>query len=942
MNVPVKVFGNERIIEKMKQDATLRQATNVATLPGIVGSSIVMQDGHSGYGFSIGGVAAFDMEEGVISPGGIGFDINCLPKESRVSMQHGAWSCIETLESEWENSALQFVDGERVALQTTRVDLFMKKTHRGLLYEIRTVSGHNIRVTADHPLMTEKGMKRADEIGPNDKLYVYPFRGVKYERPTDDIILQESDVEAVLDSLGKENEGNTKIQVLNSLRRQNLVPLRYSSPQLPYLLKILGLVFGDGRIRFSTGKSPATFSGKREDLEDIRADLDALGIPVHSVFSRVRNHSIIAGYGTSESRVTENSVAKGSTGFAALLIALGCPHGRKTHVPYRVPSWIFKAPRWQQRLFLASLFGTAPSSPSTLNKHNFFAPQLNMNKHTHLRENATSFLQDIRRLLNGFGVKAAAPIEVPNHTYRGKPGKTVGTRLVIQSRPENLLTFFETIGYAYNRERMRKACLASSYIREKLRMLRQRARVRHVSRALYASNIPVQTAVQTVVSALDSAHASEGFIRHPTWPERGCSRTPRTFPSFEEYCERQSVGENGLLCSPVDDISLVGYEGWVYDLTVHDENHNFIADNIVVSNCGVRLLRTSLTREQVEPKIDELLDRLSEACPVGVGRDGVRVTDEQLGQVMLRGAEWAVKNGYGTEDDLENCEDNGVIPEADPTRVPERAKVRGKRQLGTVGAGNHFIEIQVVDKLFRPDSFGLEPGQVVIMIHCGSRGFGHQICSDYIRLMEDEQPEIAGKLIDKNLIYAPISSRLAQDYWGAMNAAANYAFCNRHILGHDVRRVFTGIFPEADVTTVYDVCHNIAKREVHDGRELMVHRKGATRAFPGQPVLIPGSMGTASYVLIGTEDSLRLSFGSTAHGAGRRMSRVKAKHDFPADAVQAELRRKGIHIKAASRRGISEEAPGAYKDVDEIISVSDSLGIAKRVARLVPLGVVKG
>jgi tRNA-splicing ligase RtcB len=245
------------------------------------------------------------------------------------------------------------------------------------------------------------------------------------------------------------------------------------------------------------------------------------------------------------------------------------------------------------------------------------------------------------------------------------------------------------------------------------------------------------------------------------------------------------------------------------------------------------------------------------------------------------------------------------------------------------------------------------------MIHCGSRGLGHQVCSDYIRKLEDAQPDIVRTLPDRNLIYAPLTSSLAKEYWGAMNAAANFAFCNRHMLGESVREAFKNVFGDMQIRTVYDVCHNIAKKETHKVRgvdkKVIVHRKGATRAFPahhpeiphayrdvGQPVLIPGSMGTASYVLVGGERSMELSFGSTAHGAGRIMSRLRSKRDFPAEMVKAELASQNITIKAASLKGISEEAPGSYKDVHEVIRVSDELGIAKKVAMLKPLGVIKG
>ncbi len=384
-------------------------------------------------------------------------------------------------------------------------------------------------------------------------------------------------------------------------------------------------------------------------------------------------------------------------------------------------------------------------------------------------------------------------------------------------------------------------------------------------------------------------------------------------------------------------------------------------------NCGVRLLATPLTLDEVRPRITELLERLFENCPVGVGSEAkIRVTDEEYGALLRDGARWAVEHGYGNEDDLAHCESNGCIPGADPDKTTKRAQGRGRKQLGTVGAGNHFIEVQYVEQVYEEEiakAYRLTgTGQVVVMIHCGSRGFGHQVCTDYIRRMEEEQPGIVAALPDKNLIYAPLGSRLADEYFAGMNAAANYAFANRHILGHFVRKSFEEVFGKEvseRIVTVYDICHNIAKKETHlvDGKrkEVMLHRKGATRAFPpgfeelpkeyrpfGQPVLIPGSMGTSSYVLHGTETAMKESFGSTAHGAGRMMSRFQANKEFTSDGIRSDLDKKRISIKAASYKGITEEAPGAYKDVDEVIKVCHDAGLAKRVARMVPIGVIKG
>jgi tRNA-splicing ligase RtcB len=381
-------------------------------------------------------------------------------------------------------------------------------------------------------------------------------------------------------------------------------------------------------------------------------------------------------------------------------------------------------------------------------------------------------------------------------------------------------------------------------------------------------------------------------------------------------------------------------------------------------NCGVRLVATSLTKEDVEPKIKELLNTLYDIVPSGVGEESrERLTDDELDGILKEGPAYLVKQGKGVQEDLDRCEANGCLPDADPSKITRKAKARGRRQLGTLGAGNHFLEIQYVDRIENPEvakTFGVtKENQVVFMIHCGSRGLGHQVASDYLRLMEDEYPDIIEALPEKDLIYAPINSPLGKDYYAAMCAAANFAWANRHIIQQYTIKGFKKHFPEATFQLVYDVAHNIAKKETHviDGekRDVMVHRKGATRAFgphsadlpevyreTGQPILIPGSMGTSSYLLVGTEEAMNVSFGSTAHGAGRLMSRFAAKKEFDGEQIKEDLEKEHIYLKVGSVKGVADEAPLAYKDVDEVIKVSHDAGIGKVVAKLKPMGVIKG
>jgi tRNA-splicing ligase RtcB len=379
-------------------------------------------------------------------------------------------------------------------------------------------------------------------------------------------------------------------------------------------------------------------------------------------------------------------------------------------------------------------------------------------------------------------------------------------------------------------------------------------------------------------------------------------------------------------------------------------------------NCGVRLLKSSLTKEEVEPKVKELLDKLLEYCPAGLGSSNIRVDPEQINDILDKGAKWAVENGYGNEDDLKHSEEDGCMEQADAKAVSDLARKRGKKQIATLGSGNHFLEIQYVEKVFdkkTAKAFGLEEGKAVFMIHCGSRGLGHQVCSDYLRQMEHTFPEIVKGLPDRELIYAPSGSDMFNKYFKAMCAAANFAWCNRHVLGHQTRLAVKDVLGDAKLETLYDVAHNIAKAEEHDidgdMKKVLVHRKGATRAFApgrkeipsvyrevGQPILLPGSMGTSSYVLVGTNEGMKVTFGSTAHGAGRVMSRHEAIRTFRGEKVVKDLEARGIHVKGVSWKGIAEEASGAYKDVDEVVKVSHDAGIGKLVVRLKPIGVVKG
>ena len=385
-------------------------------------------------------------------------------------------------------------------------------------------------------------------------------------------------------------------------------------------------------------------------------------------------------------------------------------------------------------------------------------------------------------------------------------------------------------------------------------------------------------------------------------------------------------------------------------------------------NCGVRLLRTNLTEEEVRLKIEQLVAALFINVPSGLGSEGkIRVNEKELEKVLTKGSRWALEKGYGEAEDITATEESGCLKGADPDKVSSKAKKRGIPQLGTLGSGNHFLEVEVVDEIYDRDAatvMGInDVGQVLLLVHTGSRGFGHEVCTDYVRLLGEAVKRYGISLPDRQLACAPVQSPEGQDYLAAMSCAANYAWTNRQCIAHWVRESFIRVFGkslrELGMEQIYDVCHNIAKIEEHtiDGKKhtLCVHRKGATRAFPaahpdipdiyqniGQPVLIPGDMGRCSYIALGTELAMKESFGSTCHGAGRVQSRSAAKRSLRGADVAKALAAKGITVKTGSIGSLAEEASEAYKDVSEVVDITDKAGISHKVARAIPIGVIKG
>jgi len=970
MRVDGIIYIDEELLKEFEKDESIKQVENVACLPGIVGDSMAMPDIHWGYGFPIGGVAAFDVAKGIISPGGVGYDINCLTENAKVLHKDGYFITIKDCEEKWEK--LVCFNKEKTNIDETEIVRFIKRRSEKDILLMTTETGYEIKVTDDHPMWSLNGNIQtieAKNFKEGDFLIIYPFKGVPYEEPKDDIILDLEEFKKIAHFFNKGDKGNALVQILKECEKRNLFPLRYNSPNLPEIIKLMGYIFGDGSITFFERQCDflISFFGNPEDLEDIQKDLDRLGFKA-GIYHRERKQTIETEYARYDFE-TRTSICKNqSSSLALLLIALGTPWGDKTCHDFKVPEWLFKAPLWQKRLFLASFFGAEMSTPRPYTHHgyNFYSPVVSMNKKPSNAESGKDFLRDLSLLLEEAGVKTN---KIPSRIERiGKDKKPrMRTRLILSTAQESLLNLYERVGFEYNRKKTFFANLCAHYIRKKSLIIEERKKSESIAHCQKQEGC----SLEQIFANINSPWVNKRFIERSLYEGRKTApRISSAFGKFTQYMQgiTQNLKESGFVFDKIVRIEKISNTGYVYDFTVAHHDHNFIANNFLVSNCGVRLMRSGLSVEEIRGRIREIIDRFYINIPSGLGshRKDLKLSRNELEKVLKKGAEWAVHNGYGTEEDLGFIEDSGRIEHADPQNVSERAYERGKDQLGTVGSGNHFVEIGYIKEIYDGDIarvFGLYENQVTVMIHTGSRGLGYQVCDDYIREMIKASERYGISLPDRQLCCAPLESAEGQRYLGAMASAANYAFANRQMITHWVRETLEGIFRASarslDLSLVYDVCHNIAKIEKHriKGKEstVCVHRKGATRSFSagnpaipgrymevGQPVLIPGDMGRASYVLCGTKRAMEETFGSTCHGAGRVMSRHQAIKVSKGRSISKEMEAKGVYVRAASRETLAEEMPEAYKDVSKVVRVVHNAGISKLVAKIVPLGSIKG
>ena len=951
MRVAARVLASEDLLDDIGDDLSLQQLRNVTHLPGIAEPAVCMPDAHQGYGFPVGGVGATDVETGCISPGAVGYDINCLPADAEVTLSFGRRKSIERLRESFENERAMVAGEEYVP---SDIRLFTESGEKGTC-EVETATGDTLRASRDHRVRTSSGMRPISELSPGDTVFVQPFAGIEDQAPERFTLLTEDD-------FADENP-----QIRRVLNERGILPLRSTDEAFNHLLKIVGFFTGDGAF----GSEEMTwFYGDPEDLEHVRKDVRAIGFNPSRVYERHREHEIDG----TRFEQTEYSFKTTSRALKLVFKKLGAPEGPKIESGFSTPAYVDRLTNWQRALYYSAYFGAEMNTPAAQHDKNLYCPKVSQTRTVETATDGETYLHDMASFLAELGIETNA-IE-RSETDSNERHETVRLRLGIKNDSKNLIRFFSRVGYRYNREKRRRAAKAIVYLKRKERQRDRRARIAADAETMADGGMSVAEIKQPF-------DINDRFIERSIWSGRDTDPRPgQEFPGFEEFCDGVETGDDFAVPVMVEEIR-DRPPCQVYDIGVAHEAHNFIADGFVVSNCGVRMIRTNLTYDDVRGREAELVDALFANVPSGLGGGGVVETDRDTIEAILeRGVEWALEHGYAVREDLDHCEDGGMRPDADADAVSRKAKDRGSNQVGSLGSGNHFLEVQRVTDVYRPEvaeAYGLEADQVVVLIHCGSRGLGHQVCSDYLREVEREHTDLLAELPDTELAAAPAGSDLADEYYRAMCAAINFAWVNRQLITHRTRRVFERTFDtgweDLGMDLLYDVAHNIGKREVHqvpvdaDGRpttaseavdraerELYVHRKGATRAFPagrpeipsayrdvGQPVIIPGSMGAGSYVLRGGRNSMDVAFGSTAHGAGRTMSRTQAKNEYGGETVRDELRdQDAIYVKAQSGATIAEEAPGVYKDVDEVVRVSEALGIGDAVVRTFPVCNIKG
>ncbi|MCX6803725.1 MAG: RtcB family protein [Candidatus Diapherotrites archaeon] len=957
-----KIFANKEMVdllnkEQLDKNNPIKQLENLSTLPGLVGI-IALSDLHIGYGSPIGTTTASDLKEGVITFASTGFDINCLSGDSKIMHELGYTKRISAFEETLFDEKVKIFDK---GLKSAKLADFQKLKPKKML-KITTETGREIKATLDHPFYTKKGKQSLYELEEGEGILANPFVGVEYELPSEKILLDEAEVKRYCKN--KVSEG----QIIPQFKKRGLLPLTTKNPNIGLLLRITGYLQGDGTLTMTKKVKRVSFYGTKEDLEKIKHDLDEIGISSY-FFSRERKHKILAEYGESNFNYVEHSLIANSLLACLVFKALGATVGDKTENETFFPEWLKLQPLWLKRLYLAGFFGAEMSSPHAVSgaKYNLGSAVVSQNKKMRLRDNGKEFLKEISNILKEFGVESIVINERVEYINQNSI-ISVRNRLLIGSVPENLIRLYSKIGFEYNEKRRKLANYAIQYLLLKQRVVGERTAAAKEAIVLAANGM----GAKRIHSQLETkyAFANKRFYERSIYEgRRGSPRVAFNWIGYNEFIEKENCFE-GFVWDKIQKIEEIPAEEFVYDFTVAHDEHNFIANGFVVGNCGVHSIIVPLSAKEIDSKKKEFAEQLYKDVPAGLGiRGKLILTKSEMDSVLEEGAGFAVKKGYGEKKDLKFMEENGCIKDADVNAVSDKAKERALDQIGTLGSGNHYCEVQTVEKVYDEEgakAFGLTEEGTVVSIHCGSRALGHQIGTDYLSVLDGAVKKYGLSIPERDLVCAPIQSEEGQKYFGAVNAGSNAAFANRFVIGTLVKRSIAKVFGinEKSVKTFYDVGHNTAKIETHSFKtesgeikkqKLLIQRKGSTRGFGpglsevtvkyrgiGQPVIIGGSMGTSSFILKGTEYAMNNTFGSTIHGAGRSMSRTAALKKWTGEKVLEELSKKGIIVKPHSTKGLPEEAPDAYKDINAVVDVIHKTGISKKVAKLKPVICIKG
>ncbi|PIO01460.1 RNA-splicing ligase RtcB, partial [Candidatus Pacearchaeota archaeon CG09_land_8_20_14_0_10_30_9] len=725
MNVPGRIFISERMIV---EDNASEQIRNVAQLPGILKYSIGLTDMHVGYGFPIGGVAAFDLKKGVISPGGVGYDINCLTGDSKILTEFGQSIPIKDFEKHAHKinieqngmvldqieflTRLPTLNFKNKKIENKKIEFFMSK-EANEIYEIKLNSGLRIKATKEHPFLTKEGMKSIFDLKDRENLAVNLFEGIK------------------------ESEIIDKKQAIS--------------------LKLLGYMFGDGCLYESKKKIYGAIYGTKEDLKVIKNDLKEINVN-SNIYSRKRDHEIKTKYEIVKFNTTNYELHIHSKEFKESLKKMGMPLGNKTRQKINIPDWIKNSNRIVKRLFLAGFFGAELSSPKASSKTCFYCPTIDQNKIERLKENAREFLIEISLLLEEFDIKNTRITETED--YKNKYGeKTMRFRLMVSSE-EEMLKLWRNVGFEYNLKRQKLANIAALYLLLKKKENEKRNKLASKVKEYKKKGFSLKEVQKIFLNQINKR-----FIERHYYENSG-QRINLDFISFNKFLieKLNEIKKYGTIFDSIKNIKKLPGKHKVYDFNLK-ENHNFVANGFIVSNCGVLLLKTNLTSKDLIGKEKMLADALEKKIPSGVGRGSpFQVSYKEFDQILEKGSQYLVEKGYGMKEDYLFCEEEGCMKEADASLVSDRAKKRGIGQLGTIGAGNHFLDVLEVEKIFDKkiaEVFGLKKNQIVILVHCGSRGLGHQVASDYIKKMEDEYG--IKNFPDRELICAPINSKLGKE-----------------------------------------------------------------------------------------------------------------------------------------------------------------------------------